>query len=179
MTQRKHPNIQKLVLSAMFLTIGIILPFFTAQIKQIGNMLLPMHIPVLLCGFICGWKHGLTIGFLLPLTRSILFSMPALYPSAIAMAFELATYGTVTGIIYHRFHIKNTLTTYASLITAMIAGRIVWGCAMIVLLGINGNSLTAKVFFTSAVLNALPGILIQLILIPGIIMLLERSKALH
>ena len=97
-----NTHTKKLTLSAMFLAIGIILPFFTGQVPQIGNMLLPMHFPVLLCGMICGAPYGLAIGFILPIFRSFLFGMPMMYPMAIAMAFELAVYGVVAGWIYGR-----------------------------------------------------------------------------
>ena len=172
--KKQHINLKRLVLSAMFLTLGIVLPFFTGQIQQIGNMLLPMHIPVMLCGFICGWKYGLIVGFITPLSRSILFGMPLLYPSAIAMAFELATYGAITSLVYGCFHKKHSPAIYTSLLSAMIAGRIVWGIAMIALLGINGGSFTAKAFFAGAVLNAIPGIIAQLVLIPGILMIIKK-----
>ena len=69
-----------LVLAAMFLAIGIVLPFFTGQIPQIGSMLLPMHIPVLLCGLICGWRYGALVGFVLPLVRSLWLGMPPFSP---------------------------------------------------------------------------------------------------
>ena len=91
---------RKLTLSAMFMALGIILPMVTGHIQQIGNMLLPMHIPVFLCGLICGWQYGLVVGALLPLMRSVLFGMPPLYPVAIAMTFELAVYGAVSGALY-------------------------------------------------------------------------------
>lgn len=91
---------KKVILSAMFIGIGLVLPFLTGQIHVIGKMLLPMHIPVLLCGFICGWQYGLLVGFILPLFRSVLFSMPVMYPNAIGMAFELATYGAVSGLLH-------------------------------------------------------------------------------
>ena len=74
----KHTSLKNLVLSAMFLAVGIVLPFFIGQIPAIGKMLLPMHIPVLLCGLICGWQWGLGVGFVLPLPRSLLFGFPAM-----------------------------------------------------------------------------------------------------
>jgi len=82
-------NILNLTLAAMFMAIGIVLPFFTGQIPQIGKMLLPMHIPVILCGLICGWQYGLVVGFILPFLRYVMFGMPLLFPTGIAMAFEL------------------------------------------------------------------------------------------
>ena len=167
---------KKLVLSAMFLALGMVLPFLTGQIQQIGSMLLPMHIPVLLCGFICGWPYGLAVGFILPLLRSVTFGMPPMYPVAIAMAFELATYGFVSGFLYARCRKHSLLAIYACLIAAMIAGRLVWGAAEIVLLGLKGNAFTWQAFLAGAVLNAIPGIIVQLILIPAILLALKKAK---
>lgn len=96
----KHSKTIKLTLSAMFLALGFVLPFFTGQIPQIGNMLLPMHLPVLLCGLICGWQYGLVIGLCLPLVRSMIFGMPPIFPTGIAMTFELAAYGLIVGLVY-------------------------------------------------------------------------------
>ena len=93
MAEEMRKALKKLSLSSMFLAIGLVLPFFTGQIPQVGSMMLPMHIPVLLCGLICGWKYGLMVGFVLPPLRSVLFGMPPLFPTGAAMAFELAAYG--------------------------------------------------------------------------------------
>ncbi|MBQ7713400.1 MAG: ECF transporter S component [Oscillospiraceae bacterium] len=164
-----------LTLSAMFLALGMVLPFLTGQIQQIGNMLLPMHIPVLLCGLICGWQYGAAVGFMLPLLRSVIFSMPPLYPVAIAMAFELAAYGFVSGFLYARSRWQCVLALYRCLIAAMLAGRLVWGIAEIVLLGLRGNAFTWEAFLAGAVLNAIPGIVLQLVLIPAVMVALNRA----
>ncbi len=164
----------KTVLSALFIAIGIVLPFFTAQIPQIGNLLLPMHIPVLLCGFICGWQYGLSVGFILPLLRSLMFSAPPLYPNALSMAAELATYGLVCGLLYNNVMKKQgILTIYASLVCAMLAGRVVWGTAQAVLLGFGG--FTWEMFAAGAFINAIPGIIIQLVFIPALLEALNRA----
>lgn len=163
----------KLVLAGLFLTLGLILPFITGQIPQIGNMLLPMHIPVLLCGFICGWKYGLVVGFILPLLRSFLFTMPPMFPIAISMAFELATYGLVSGMLYQLLS-NNRFRIFFSLIGAMIDGRIVWGIVSYFLFGISSSQFTLEMFIAGAFINAIPGIIIQLILIPIIVSALER-----
>ena len=92
--------VKNLVLSALFIAIGITLPFLTGQLKIIGKMLLPMHLPVMLCGLICGWQYGLICGIITPLLRSVLFGMPLLFPSAAAMSVELAVYGSVIGLLY-------------------------------------------------------------------------------
>lgn len=166
---------KNLTLSAMFMAIGMVLPILIGQIQQIGNMLLPMHIPVLLCGLICGWQYGMTVGFVLPLFRSIVFGMPMLYPVAVAMAFELATYGLVTGLLYGCSRYKCIKALYRAMIVAMFTGRIVWGIVEVILLGIGGNAFTWKMFITGALLNAIPGIIIQLTFIPALMLVLNKT----
>lgn len=168
-------NMQKLTLSAMFMAIGMVLPFLTGQIPKIGGLLLPMHIPVLLCGLICGWKYGAATGFILPLFRSLILGAPAFFPKAAAMAFELAAYGAVSGILYERSKRQCIASLYFSLICAMLSGRLVWGAAQIMLLGISGSSFTWEMFTAGAFFNAIPGIIVQLILIPSVMVVLDRT----
>ena len=165
----------KLVLSALFLARCLVLPIITGGIPTIGNMLLPMHIPVLLCGLICGWQYGLVIGFVAPLLRSVLFGMPPMYPVALAMAFELAAYGLIIGLVYAAVHKRGLAALYISLFTAMIGGRLVWGVAEILLLGLAGNAFTFQAFLSGALLTAVPGILLQLVLIPAVMVALDRT----
>ncbi len=172
----KKRSLKNLVLSAMFLAVGLVLPFFIGQIPAIGKMLLPMHIPVLLCGLICSWQYGLGVGFILPLLRSLLFGMPAMYPTAVAMAFELAAYGAVIGFLYARSKWQCVKALYKCLIPAMLAGRLVWGGVMFLLLGLGGSTFTFEAFLAGAILNAVPGIVLQLVLIPAVMVLLDRTK---
>lgn len=172
----KRTSLKNLVLTAMFLAVGLVLPFFTGQIPAVGKMLLPMHIPVLLCGLICGWQYGLGVGFVLPLLRSALFAVPVMYPTAVSMAFELAVYGAVIGWLYANSKYQCVKALYKCMIPAMIAGRVVWGGVMIVLMGLGGNAFTWELFMAGAVLNALPGIALQLVLIPAVMVLLDRTK---
>lgn len=167
--------IQNLVSAAMLFALGLILPFVTGQIPEIGNMLLPMHLPVLLCGFICGPKYGLAVGALLPIMRSLMFSMPPLYPSAVTMAFELAAYGFLTGFLYLIFKKKNITSVYISLIAAMIAGRIIKGIANAICYGIINKGYTFMMFISGAFLEAIPGIIIQLILIPAVLLATKKA----
>jgi thiamine transporter ThiT len=167
---------KNLVLAALFLALGLVLPFLTGQIPQIGSRLLPMHIPILLCGLICGWKYGGAVGFITPLLRSVLFGMPPFFPTATAMAFELLTYGLVIGLAYSKMHRKNLGTLYAALVIAMVAGRIVWGVVQFIQLGISGTGFTWQAFMSGAFLNAVPGIVLQLILIPALMTALDRMK---
>lgn len=173
------PVIKTLALAAMFLAIGLILPFVTGQIPQIGKMLLPMHIPVLLCGLICGRKYGLAVGFITPLLRSVLFSVPVFYPTAIAMAFELAAYGFLVGLLYEKARWHCIVSLYRCLIGAMICGRLVWGIVDCLLLGYGENGFTLQLFFTTAFFSAIPGIILQLVLIPSIMLLLNKTGLVH
>lgn len=168
-------SIRKMTLSAMFLGIGLVLPMLTGQIPQIGRMLLPMHIPVLLCGLICGWQYGLVIGFVLPILRSVTFGMPVMFPTAIVMAFELATYGIVSGWLYSHAKWKCMISLYRSLIPAMITGRIVWGVVSMILFGISGQGFTWQMFMSGAFITAVPGIILQLVLVPGVMLALNRT----
>lgn len=165
---------KKLTLSAMFIALGMVLPFLTGQIPQIGSMLLPLHIPVFLCGLICGWKYGLVVGFVLPILRSAVFGMPPMYPVAIAMAFELATYGAVAGWLFNKGKWQCVISLYRSMICAMLAGRIVWGIVEVILLGLNG--FTWMMFISGAFITALPGIILQLVLIPMVMVALDKAN---
>lgn len=169
-------NLKNLTITAMLFALGMVLPFFTGQIPQIGGMLLPMHLPVFLCALICGWQYGLPMAFLLPLLRSMLFGMPPIYPTALAMAFELAAYAFVSGYLYENSKWQCVKELYKCLCVSMIIGRIVWGIAQILLLGISGTAFTFQAFITGALLNAVPGIALQLMLIPAVMAALNRAK---
>ena len=170
--------ILNLALSAMFIALGIVLPFFTGQIPQIGSMLLPMHIPVLLCGLICGWQYGMAVGFITPLLRCALFTMPP-FVTALAMAFELMTYGIVSGLMYSSCKWKCIVSLYRTLIVSMVMGRIVWGVVMIFISGATGEFFTWQAFIAGAFLNAVPGIILQLILIPSLMLALGKTGLVH
>lgn len=165
---KENTALRKRILAALFLAIGLILPFITMQIPAVGKMLCPMHIPVLLCGYICGWPYGLLIGIITPLLRGVLFGMPVLFPNAVCMAFELATYGFVVGILSEKMN-RDIKSLYISLITAMLCGRIVWGLVSAVVYALTGGIFTWELFLMGAFINALPGIVIQLVLIPALV----------
>ena len=174
--KKKTINTKRIVLAGLFLALGMALPFLTGQIKEIGDSLLPMHLAVMLCGLICGYKYGFAVGIMLPFLRSLLFGMPPLYPNAVWMAFELATYGLVIGLLYVKFKNKSTRYVYLSLVVSMIAGRVVWGIAKAILLGISGKSVTLYALFVSGVIDAIPGIILQLLLIPSIMHLINKKQ---
>lgn len=172
MMSSKKP-LYRLILAAMFLALAMVLPFLTGQIKQFGNALCPMHIPVLLCGFFCGPWYGLAIGTIAPLLRFVLFGMPPLMPTGVAMCFELAAYGFAAGMLYKLLP-KKIPYIYVSLIGAMLIGRAVWGCAMLVLTGLGKAEFGWQAFLSGAFLNAIPGIILHIVLIPILVMALKK-----
>ncbi|NMA65761.1 MAG: ECF transporter S component [Clostridiaceae bacterium] len=169
---------KNLILAGLFIALGLLMPFLTAQIPSIGSKLLPMHIPVLLCGFVLGWPYGLIVGLIVPVFRSLLFTMPPMFPTAIVMSFELAAYGFATGLLHKLFPKKN-IFIYFSLIISMIFGRIIWGLASFIILSLSGSAFTIEAFLAGAFINALPGIIIQIVLIPALVMSLKRIKVLE
>lgn len=173
---KDHNSILRLIVSSVCLALAFVLPFLTGQIPEIGSMLLPMHIPILLCGFLCGWKWGIGVGFVAPLTRSFILGKPILFPGAVCMAFELGVYGFVAGLM-HRLLPKKKAYIYVSLLASMALGRIVWGALMAICMGIKGSVFTFGAFIAGAISNAIPGIIIQIILIPILVIVLEsRTK---
>lgn len=174
----KNNKTKKMILSALFLALAYIMPFLTGQIPEIGSMLCPMHIPVLLCGFICGWQWGLVVGFVSPLFRSLTLGMPPIFPVAICMAFELAAYGAFAGLM-HKFLPPKKPYIYCSLITSMLIGRIVWGLSMLVCTSINGSGFTKAAFIAGAFTNALPGIIVQIVLVPILVMVIDNVNVLN
>lgn len=171
----RRKAVYNLVLSSMFMALGLVLPFLTGQIPEIGSMLLPMHVPVLLCGLICGPRYGVTVGFITPLFRTLLFAIPPLYPTAIAMAFELAAYGFFAGFLFGRARWQCLRSLMRCLVTAMLIGRAVWGVVMLLLLGVGANGFTWGAFFAGAFASAVPGIVLQLLLIPSVMLILNRT----
>ena len=172
--QKQNHAIKNMVLAALMLALAYILPNFTGNIPQIGSMLLPMHLPTILCGFLCGGPWGAAVGFLAPLMRSLILTRPPMFPTAVAMAFELATYGFVSGFLYRRLP-KTLLGIYTALIAAMLCGRVVWGVVTAILL-FSGEGFTFAAFIAGAFTNAIPGIILQLVAIPVVVLALQKAR---
>ena len=173
---KNHKKLLRMVLAAFFLALAYVMPFMTGQIPEIGSMLCPMHLPILLCGFVCGWPWGLIVGLVAPVFRSLLTGgFPPMFPTAVCMAFELATYGAVAGLM-HKILPKKKVSIYCSLVIAMLLGRLVWGVAMMICMGASGGTFTFAAFLAGAITNAIPGIIVQLILVPILVVLIEKSK---
>ena len=173
MSSKQTKPLYSMVLAALFLALAMVLPLLTGQIPQIGQALCPMHIPVLLCGFFCGPWYGLAVGAIAPLLRFLLFGMPPIMPTGVAMCFELAVYGLLAAVLYRALPKKNW-AVYVALIGAMIAGRLVWGAARLVLLGLGQAPFGWAAFLSGAVLDALPGIALHIVLIPLLVIALKR-----
>jgi riboflavin transporter FmnP len=168
---------KQLAVTGMLLAVGIILPFATTHgLGLAGTVLLPMHIPVLLCGLLCGPLYGAACGFMLPVLNALLTGMPTIYPMMPIMAMELMTYGAVSGWTYHRTPLHRLkFGVYPAMLIAMVCGRVVYGLTFEVLLIISGELKALTVW--SAVVTGLPGILVQLLLVPGIVLALRRYIA--
>jgi len=171
MSNKKQTN--KLVLSAMFLALALILPFITGQTVQFGSMFLPMHYPIFLCGYFVGPIYGLIIGLIAPFLRFSLFGMPPFITTGFTMSFELATYGLLTGILYRKFN-KTKTGTYLTLLISMLAGRIMSAITLYLISGYVNKAFVLKAFLTTNFVVAIPGIILQLIIIPILVNVLSK-----
>ncbi len=167
---------RNLALMALFIAIGLVLPFLTGQIPQIGIMLSPLHYPVFLCAFLCGKREGTVVGLIIPLLRGLLFGMPPLYPMGLAMAAELATYGFLAGFIFEKSPWNCLIALYKALIIAIIGGRLVWGLSMLVLLIPTSQAFTWTAFVSGAIVSTIPGTILQLVIIPALILALGKTR---
>ena len=171
---KKNKNAWKLTYAAVCLALALVLPFLTGQIPQIGRTLCPMHIPVLLCGFLCGWPYGVVVGFIAPVLRSACFGSPIMFPMAVSMSFELAVYGMFSGVLFNVFP-KKIGYTYLELIIAMIGGRVAYGVISAVIAGIQHTEFSLLTCIVGTFSGAIPGIILQLVLIPPVIATLKKS----
>ena len=173
-TLLRKTQIRKLTYSAVCLALCMVLPFLTGQIPQIGSALCPMHIPVLLAGFLCGPWWAMAVGAVAPVLRFAMFGMPPIFPTGAAMCVELATYGMASGVLYRALPSK-PVHVYTSLVSAMLAGRIVWGIVRLALSGVTGSAFTWAAFMASAFTQAVPGIILHIVLIPVIVLALRKA----
>lgn len=165
----------KITYSALCLALCMVLPYITGNIPEIGNALCPMHIPVLLCGFLCGPFYGGIVGFVSPFFRSLLTGgYPPIYPTAIAMSFELLTYGIMTGILYKKLPKKNVYV-YVVLMISMLLGRTVWGIVRFILSSVSTDVFTFEMFIMGAFANSVLGIILQIIIVPIIVFSIKKA----
>ena len=163
------------VFSALFLALAYLIPLLTGQVQSINAMFCPMHIPIFLCGAICGWQWGLAVGIIAPISRSLILGMPLFFPTAVCMAFELAAYGLVFGLMYKLLP-KKIINIYISLFAAMVVGRLARGIAEFSCMGLSGKTFELSAFLSGVVLYSVPGIILQFLLVPLTVILAERLK---
>ena len=166
-------SVKKLVFTAVCAALCVVLPMAFHAVPNGGTVFLPMHIPVLLCGLICGWPYGGVCGLVGPLLSSLLTGMP---PAAVlpSMMVECGTYGFVTGLMMRYVRTgRPTADLYISMVTAMILGRTVAGLAK-ALIFTPGTAPFAWV--TTSLVAGIPGIVIQLILMPAVLYALTKAR---
>lgn len=170
----KMSYVKKSIISAVCIALCVVLPMAFHSIKNAGSIFLPMHIPVLLCGLICGWPFGLLCGIAGPILSSLITGMPpfAYLPS---MMIELLAYGFISGLMMQIIHTKKIyVDLYTSLVAALIMGRLVAGVSKALIFAAGNYSIA--LWTTSYFVTALPGIIIQLVLIPSIVFALEKAR---
>lgn len=173
----KQNHTRSLVMAALCVALGVALPQVFHSIPNAGSVLLPMHIPVLLCGLTCGWSYGLGCGILTPLMSSLITGMPG--PAYLpAMVCELAAYGLISGLAARFVHTgKRPVDLYIQLISAMLLGRVVYG--IMNALVFRAGAYSMELFVTAAFVTAAPGILIQLVALPALVAVLEKARVLE
>jgi len=179
-------ELRQMVLAAVLTALAVVLSRVLHALGgwQAGSIFLPMHIPVLLCGFLCGWKYGMLSGFLTPMIAMLVSGMPS-GSTLISMELELAAYGAAAGALagIHWFgtgdkesKIAAVSHTVFALVLAMLIGRAVYGTVNAIILSREGSPFTWTAFISGAFVNAIPGIVIQLILIPTLVTLAKKWK---
>ena len=162
----------------MCLALALVLPFVTGAIPEIGGMLCPMHLPAFLLGIIVGPYVGGALAFLSPILRSLIFGAPLLFPRAFAMAFELMAYAFVFGLLYKLLSKKMPML-YLSLASAMLVGRVVGGVVKFILFKTGAmGSYSMALFISGYFTETLPGVIVQLLVVPPLIIALRRAKIL-
>jgi riboflavin transporter FmnP len=170
----EESRVRWLTFSALFLALALVLPVAFHSVSMGGRTLLPMHLPVMLAGFLIGPGSGVLVGLLAPILSHIMTGMPPSYAVPL-MALELPIYGLTAGIAYRKLRVN----IYVSLIVAMIAGRLMFGLGLFVLGMFMELPYTAAYFFSAAgpIVTGLPGIVLQLVLVPILVTAVKRRAA--
>lgn len=162
---------RKIVISGLLISIGVLLPIVFHSMSMGGQVFLPMHIPVLIAGMLLGPLYGGVVGVITPILSSFFTGMPPTFPMLPIMIFELGTYGLTSGYFSKVFPKK----IYMSLVAAMFDGRISAGLVVFVLSRFFGANIKPLIFLKGAIITGLPGMLIQLIVIPPIVIALKKN----
>ncbi len=172
---RQQTITRHLTISALLLALAFVLPFLTGQVPQIGSMLSPMHIPAILAGFLLPFPWAAGVAFVMPLLRSLIFTIPPMLPMALTMAFELLTYALLVALIAPK-HAKNWAGILLTMLIAMVGGRIVYAIANFFILNAMGMPFSLPTVFKALTIGGLPGIILHLVIIPPIVLALRRAR---
>lgn len=163
---------KKVVLGGFFVGLGVLIPMIFHMVNMGGPVFLPMHIPVLLAGFILGGRYGFLVGLITPIISSVITGMPPMIPILPIMVVELSLYGLISGILFN----KVKLNTLLSLVLSMICGRAGGFLTVYIMANILGfKKLNAVMWIKTGLVTGIPGIVIQLILIPTLLHILSKS----
>ena len=167
-------NIKKAIITAVCISMCVVLPMAFHSIPMGGRIFLPIHIPVLICGLICGWPFGLLCGLAGPLLSYLLTSMPSIgdLPS---MMVELAIYGVTAALMLKFVHTKKVFADlYISLLTAMLLGRLVTGVVRTYIFA--PGSYTMAIWASAYFVESFPGMVIQVVLVPLVVVSLMNAR---
>lgn len=169
MVRKRMTKTKKIVLAALLIAVGLVLPkFFHLFGPELSKLLSPLHLPAFFAGLILGAPYGILVGGLLPLLSSVITGMPMLIPMGISMCFELATYGGVSGYLYNKINI------WLCVLISILSGRIIFSLVQGIQLGFNNFSQWFALF-TGNIMSGIPAIIFQIILIPLIIKGIRRT----
>ena len=168
-------NLKLFVLAIILGVLGVLLPWFFGEMTIFGTYLLPMEFPILLCGMICGAGYGGVVGAIVPILYALIFNTMQIYPLGVATAIQLCAYGVLCGLLYKI--LKQNV--YVSLLLSMFSGRTIYYIVYYFMLRYQGRAYTADMFINGEVLNVLSGITIQIIFIPLIVLILNKTGIVH
>lgn len=167
----RNSRTKEMVLAGMFIALGVMLPIAFHAVGAAGPVFLPMHIPVLMAGFVLSPVFALIVGMVTPLLSSVLTGMPPLMPMAFIMMIELGIYGLVVSLLSKR------LNSIFTLLTAMVVGRIAAGIMVMILVNAVGIKFAPPlVYLKGAVITGIPGMIVQLVFIPALLVLVKRRN---
>ena len=177
---QRNDSLYRLLITAILLAVGMVLPFLTGQLQSFGQLISPLHIPVFICGLTCGWGWGAALGFILPILRGLIFGMPPFPAVGLPMAFEMLFYGLVTGALYPLlrkvFRDKHIVAMLIAMVAAMILGRCAGGVTRAIMMGMQGQSYAFSAFFASYFTGTVVGAVIHIIVCPLIVLALEKAR---
>lgn len=176
MASKKTFELRSIIYAAICLALAMILPLLTGGNASLGQMFCPMHLPVLLCGFIAGPFWGGAVGLIAPFLRFLIFGSPAIYPMAVRMAAELMVYGLAAALFY-RYLPKKPAGIAISLVCAQLFGRIAWGVMQFALSIVDPKfAFSVEIVIAQTLTPAIYGILIQLLVIPPVVYAMQKAK---